>query len=74
MMSGIPSAGCAALLRSQPQSDGRCCSITPGGSITNPFNTHPPSFSKDPLTLGGKNNIVFDLQLTGFTNNEKETD
>jgi len=35
----------------------------------------PPSFSNDPVTLcGKKNNIVFDLQLTGFTNNDKETD
>lgn len=73
MMSGTPSAGCAALLHYQPQTGGRCCSATPGGSITNPFQ-HPPSdFSKDPVTLGGKKtNIVFDLQLTGFTNNDKQ--
>lgn len=35
----------------------------------------PPSFSNDPMTLcGKKTNIVFDLQLTGFTNNDKEMD
>lgn len=54
MMSGIPSAGCAVLLHYQPQTDGRCCSLTPGGSITNPFQHPPPNFSKDPVTLGGK--------------------
>jgi len=75
MMSGIPSAGCAVLLHHQPQTDGRCGSVTPGGSVTSPSKHPPPNSSNDPVTLGGKKtNIVFDLQLTGFTNNDKETD
>lgn len=43
-------------------------------ALQTPFNTHPPISVKIPWHLVEKNNIVFDLQLTGFTNNDKETD
>lgn len=43
-------------------------------ALQTPFNTHPPIAVKIPWHLVEKNNIVFDLQLTGFTNNDKETD